>query len=430
MNSLTVKIIAALLGVLMVTMLGSQLYYFINEKHDTEEAVLSTINENVSFDGVVVRNETVINYSGGGVIDYLFEDGSKVKADDTVAEVYNTEDQILAKSKAQQFDAEMEKLDKAQNPGTTNFVQPEILKNRIDSEYKQMLNRIVNGDYSQLSGDKSELLMTMNIYDVVTKSESNFNARLSELKSERDRQSAVSSNAKDTIKATKTGYFVSSADGYETQLSIDKIDSITEQQINDIVKGKPQKPANAVGKIFDGYSCKIVGVMDADKRMAEGVYLKLAMSASKSTYDVYVDSVKTCNDGKILVVMSCDKLDEELASTRIASSMIVFDEYTGIRVPRKAIRFNGDQKGVYVILGKDITFKKIEVIYEGDDFVLSKNTDDQSYLLLYDQILLENVRAEDVSSVSEKKDSSESPDSSGNSDSSDSKGEEKKNGSS
>ena len=67
-----------------------------------------------------------------------------------------------------------------------------------------------------------------------------------------------------------------------------------------------------------------------------------------------------------------------------------------------------DQKGVYVILGKDITFKKIDVIYEGDDFVLSKNTDDQEYLLLYDQILLENVKSEDVSSVSDKKDSSES----------------------
>ena len=414
MNSLTVKIIAALLGVLMVTMLGSQLYYFINEKHDTEEAVLSTINENISFDGVVVRNETVINYSSSGVIDYLYEDGSKVKADDAVAEVYDSEEQILAKRKAQQLDAELAKLDKAQNPGTTNFVQPEVLKNRIDGEYKQMLSRIAKGDYTQLGEDKSDLLMSMNIYDVVTKSESDYNSRVAALTSERNKQSASSAGVKDTIKATKTGYFVSSADGYENQLSIDKIDSITVQQINDIVKSTPQKPANAVGKIYDGYSCKIVGVMDADKRVIEGVYLKVAMSASKNTYDVYVDSVKNCDDGKILVVMSCDKLDEELASTRIASSMIVFDEFTGIRVPRKAIRFNGEQKGVYVILGKDITFKKIDVIYEGDDFVLSKNTDDQRYLLLYDQILLENVRAEDVSSVPDDKESSNS------------KGEEKK----
>ncbi len=408
MNSLTVKILAALLSVLMVTMLGSQIYYVINEKHDTEEAVISTINENISFDGVVVRNETVINYNGSGVIDYMYPDGSKVKADDTVAEVYNSEAQILAKSKVNMLNQEIEKLGKAQNPGTTNFVQPEAIKNRIDGEYKQMLNSIVKGDYSKIRSDKSDLIMTMNIYDVVTKSETSFDSRISELTSEKNKQSAVASGVKDTIKASKTGYFVSSADGYESQLSMDKIDSITEYQINEIVKATPQKPANAVGKIFDSYSCKIVGVMNADKRVAEGVYLKLAMSASKSIYDVYVEAVKNCDDGKVLVVMSCDILDEELASTRVASSMIVFDEYTGIRVPRKAIRFNGDQKGVYVILGKDITFKKIDVIYEGDDFVLSKNTDDQEYLLLFDQILLENVKSEDVSSVAEKKDSSQS----------------------
>ena len=152
--------------------------------------------------------------------------------------------------------------------------------------------------------------------------------------------------------------------------------------------------------------------MDSDKRISEGVALKLALSASKNTYDVYVESVKNCDDGKILVVMSCDKLDEQLASTRVASSMIVFDEYTGIRVPRDAIRFNGDQKGVYVILGKDITFKKIEVIYEGDDFVLSKNTDDQKYLLLYDQILLENVQSSDVSQPDTSSSNSDSSDSS------------------
>ena len=45
--------------------------------------------------------------------------------------------------------------------------------------------------------------------------------------------------------------------------------------------------------------------------------------------------------------------------------------------------------------------------------MLSKNTADEDHLLLYDQILLENVRAEDVSSTSDDKNSSENPDSKG-----------------
>ena len=62
-------------------------------------------------------------------------------------------------------------------------------------------------------------------------------------------------------------------------------------------------------------------------------------------------------------------------------------------MPREAIHFNSDkEKGVYVILGQDVQFKKIDIIYEGDDYVLSKNSSNEDYLLLYDQILLEAVK--------------------------------------
>ena len=62
-------------------------------------------------------------------------------------------------------------------------------------------------------------------------------------------------------------------------------------------------------------------------------------------------------------------------------------------MPREAIRFNSKkEKGVYVILGQDVQFKKIDIVYEGEDYVLSKNTSNEDYLLLYDQILLEAVK--------------------------------------
>ncbi len=412
MNSLTIKFLSALIAVLMVTVIGSQLYYVFNEKHDTEEAVITTINENLSFDGVVVRNETVLNYNGSGVIDYLLPDGSKVKTDDVVAQVYSSEDQILAKKKAADLTVEIDKLSKAQNPGTTNFIQPEAIKNKINSQYKQMLTSIAKGEYSHVGEMKSDLSMTMNIYDIVTKSQTNFDTRMSQLKTEKEKQTAAASSPSGTIKTTQTGYFVSSADGYENELSIDKLDSITPQRIKEIVDATPKRPENAVGKIYDSYSCKIVGVLKSDKRIVEGADLKLALSASKNLYTVHVDSVKPVEDDNIMVVMNCDRLDEELAATRVASSLIVFDEFTGVRVPRRAIRFSGEQKGVYVIVGKDIVFKKIDVIYEGDDFVLSKNTDDQEYLLVFDQILLENVDSSKVSPTTPKDSSSKSDQSS------------------
>ena len=88
-----------------------------------------------------------------------------------------------------------------------------------------------------------------------------------------------------------------------------------------------------------------------------------------------------------------------MVDSRVQSAKIVFDEYEGLKIPRKAIRFKNKDKGVYVLLGNDITFKKIDVIYENedDDFVISKNTSNEEYVLLYDQILMEVISESDVS---------------------------------
>ena len=240
----------------------------------------------------------------------------------------------------------------------------------------------------------------MNIYDIVTKSENDYDSRIAELNAKISDLKSKAAKPSKEITADKTGYFVSYADGYEDKLSMSSIDKLTENDINNIINGETQAPENAVGKVFDDYSCKIVGVVKKDKRITEGSYVQMALNNSNSIYSVKVDSVKDCGDDNVIIVLSCDRIDEALVSSRVLSVEIIFDEYTGIKVPRSAIRFQGDQKGVYVILGKEITFKKIDVIYEGSDYVLSKNTSDEKYLLLYDQILLEVVSSDDVSSGS------------------------------
>ena len=135
-------------------------------------------------------------------------------------------------------------------------------------------------------------------------------------------------------------------------------------------------------------------VIDNDERVVSGLYIKAMLSASKEAYNVYIDSVKDAGDGQSIVILSCDSLDAALVSERVQRIELVFDDYTGLKVPREAIRFNDKkEKGVYVILGQDVQFKKIDIIYEGDDYVLSKNTSNEDYLLLYDQILLEAVKS-------------------------------------
>ena len=113
MNSLTVKILAALASILMITTICSQVYYFVHDKHDTEEAVLATVNEDIVFSGIVIRDEEVVTYDGGGVLDYAYPDGSKVSVNNTIAEVYSSEEDISAKNKIALIDQQIEQIGRA-----------------------------------------------------------------------------------------------------------------------------------------------------------------------------------------------------------------------------------------------------------------------------------------------------------------------------
>lgn len=53
------------------------------------------------------------------------------------------------------------------------------------------------------------------------------------------------------------------------------------------------------------------------------------------------------------------------------------------------MRFNkNNEKGVYVLLGQRIAFKKVDVIYECDEYLLSAITSDTSYISVYEDIIL------------------------------------------
>ena len=112
-----------------------------------------------------------------------------------------------------------------------------------------------------------------------------------------------------------------------------------------------------------------------------------------------------------IIILSCDQFSYDLVQHRTEKVELIRGDFRGLKVPREAIRFidysdlpdsvketgkendeDKSYKGVYIRKGEQIEFKKIDVIYEGSDYVLSKiYEDDKSYLALYDDILLEGV---------------------------------------
>ncbi len=386
-----------LIALCVFAIIGSQIYISVHGSENTQDAVLYTYKESISFTGVFVRDETVIysDYKGSGVMHYTASDGSRLSKNSAVAIIYDDYTQIYNRYRIDRLKEELENLKRANDPGVTDYAQPEFINTQIADNYRNLLLNLNEESLDIVYDDSLDLLKLMNIYNVATNVESGFDTRIGKLEEEIKNLSAALKDPESTVTSADTGYFTSHVDGYESSLTTEKIPEMTVEDIKKVIDNPDNKNASdrrAIGKVFKNYSWKMVGVIDVANRFFVHDNLKFSIDSSEKTHTVTVDSITpTGNGNEAIIVISCDELDSELASTRTADVELTFIEETGIRAPRKAIRFVGGEKGVYVMVGEQLEFKKLDVIYEGDDYVLSKNTSDSDYLNLYDRIVIDQI---------------------------------------
>ncbi len=396
-NRIRDAILMAVIVLCVFALIGSQIYIGMNRTENTQDAVLYTCKESLSFTGVIIRDESVVysQYVGEGIMDYAVSDGSRLSKDSAIARIYDSYTQIYNRYRIERLTEELENLRHAQDPGVTDYAQPEFINNQINENYKNLLLNLTENNFRNVYDDSLDMLSLMNIYNIAAKVESDYSPRIQKLDAELSRLNAALKQPIATITASESGYFTSVIDGYESSLSLETIEDMTVDQIKAII-AKPDNTSesqrNAIGKVFNAYSWKMIGVIDVADRYFVHQDLQFSMDTSENTHTVTVESITpTGNGNEAIIILSCDELDSELAETRVADVELTFVEETGIRAPRSAIRFVNEEKGVYVLVGERLEFKKLDVIYEGDDYVLSRNTSDGEYLNLYDRIVLDPI---------------------------------------
>lgn len=394
----------------------SIVYNFRNKEGETAVALMSDAIASTEFKGVFIRDEEVRTYSGAGAISYNVADGGKLGNGTVIAEIYPSDEQIGRNREIEQLEKELDILKKIQNPGTSESAQPASLSESIEESYRSMIYSRDMRDYDALKSDMEDLLVQMSTYQIITKQVSGFsqqitdiNSRLAELKSE-------SVKPTETIKSDRSAYFVSYCDGYETELNSEKLDSLTIAEINSI-SDRRSDDKTIVGKMIDGYGWYLAGVIDnSRKEYTIGSSVKLRFDSAADTFGAVITDIRDEGDpAKSIIIVRCSQFNYDLVQHRAEKCELIKGTYHGLKVPREAIRFrevtaetptsaDGEEpevstvsyKGVYIMKGEQVEFKKIDVIYEGSDYVLSRvHDEDSSYLALYDDIMLEEADADD-----------------------------------
>ncbi|NLP26655.1 MAG: hypothetical protein GX365_04830 [Clostridiales bacterium] len=417
MNANTSKVLVALLVVFITLMVSSVIYHLVNKEFITETAILASAEDSVSFKGVYIRDEKPLLYSGNGAVSYSVQDGGKLGKGTTIAEIYASDIEIETKQKIEKLNHELDILKKIDNPGTSDVEKPASLSNLILEKYKSTIYNLETNDIDSLASNKEELLILISTMQMVTGNSDeyrlNIRQNIDEIQSEIDSLKSSQSAPIDRIISDESSYFVSHIDGYEGELTTDNIDNLTVEYINSIKDNNTGTTEGVLGKTIDGYKWYVVGVINNSNKKyveTEAVYLKFESTPQKVR--AVIDKIKsTDNLEESIIILSCDKLTYDLVQHRTERVEMIKGEYEGIKVPRKALRFKeieeivtdgitGEEikkvtnyRGVYVKLGEQILFKKLDVIFEGDNYVISNKNKGSEYVVLYDDIIVEGIDA-------------------------------------
>ena len=103
MDSAWTSIIVFVLSVFVLIFFVGQAFFAGGEKVTTETAFTYSMTEDIPFEGVCLRDETVIHNSGTGVVDYEHSDGSKVGKSSVIARRYRSEADIERRSEIEKI---------------------------------------------------------------------------------------------------------------------------------------------------------------------------------------------------------------------------------------------------------------------------------------------------------------------------------------
>lgn len=369
----------------------------------TETAVYSDISDGLNITGIIIRNEALVASTGGGVMHFVIGDGSRVAKDGVIANIYDSESASITLERIDSVNSKIDDIEEMLSYNDLEAADLDMINSKVSKNLNNLIVSGANGNYDSFSEKSDELLSSYNRRQAAMGETADFSAQLEGLKREKEQLSASLPAAKGTLKAERSGYFVSKADGYENVLTCDNPDSITPEYLNSIKAQSVDE--NVVGKIVSDYEWYIAAEVSINESLNYKEGDSLTIYTSVKSYPKLPVTVSKINisesESSAVVLFACNDMNSELASMRTGPMTVVKKEYSGLKVPRSALRVVDSKRGVYVLTGMQVKFVEVNVLFtDGEYMICEKQTSDDTVLRLYDEVIVKGKNLYDGKIIS------------------------------
>ena len=339
--------------------------------------------------GFVVRQEMTVR-SQYEITTLMVSEGEKVASGQRYATGYDSEDAQERQMRIDQLEHELEQLKYARSYSTEADRQAELeqqIANQLQAVSRAIARRDMNTVVDRSAAVKGLILRQASTGDELD----DMTLRANTLNGELQSLLAQSDEDTQTLAAPTGGYFSGSVDGYELLLAPKTLQNMTVSQLESL---EPEEPADtAVGKLITSSTWYYVTAVDAhlvqDVRPGQTVPVSF-VSSFYDALDMTVSRVGEEENGKCLLVLSCDRYIQDVTLLREQSADVVFTSYAGLRVPKEAIRVTEDRRtGLYVLEAGAAEWKYVDLLHDnGESYVVKLDKSSTDNLWPGDEIIL------------------------------------------
>lgn len=374
-----------------------QLYVILGREYKTEIAVLYTMADSVELPGFVMFD--AINVPGEGNLGYLVEDGERVSEGAVIAEKYTDDSQSAAREQLIRLQNNIDLLNKSQNSAGSDLT---LLTTQTKTALYNLLDQLDTASYSGMQDAESEFLLAQNRLQISTGQTSGFQSTIAELEAERDTVAAQLEGL-ETITAEENGYFISAASAMPLDLEEQTLADATPARIQELLaQGVPASTASLAGRIVEGFSWRFYTVCDQDtaERFDGVTNVRISIPGKEETpLDATVSSVELDEEsGLAKIVIECQTINSDVLRLGQETAKIDLQTYQGLRIDKDALHIVDGEKGVYVKYGDLQRFRKIQILYEDDTYMLvpsDGSVGGDSEVRLYDEVIVEGSNLQD-----------------------------------
>ncbi len=396
MNTITSRIVTVLLALFLVVYSAYQVYRFIYNPYKTEMAKIYELNTSFSINGVVFREERPIDTATGtAILDYIVPDAAKVGVTTVIAKEYNNEQVVKLAKELALVDEELLAL---RNTGTGEMVilpSGDALSGQIYEQLGNVVDMSSDGMVEGTSHIKIAIQQIINKRQLAIGRLDDLDNRIEQLTLRKAALEEAIGESQGTITAGASGYFSHFTDGHEEDFTPSFIKDESADELMSMVT-KPISVAgnNGIGKIVTDYDWYMVAVITPKEaeHISVGRLLNVTLNegVGSSRVQMVVENILlTQTEGKLLLVLKSATINAQVLSLRTTSASINTGSIRGIWVNSKAIRFVDGVQGVFVKRPGEVIFKPIQIIYEGQGFVLcNANYTHEEELNLFDEIVI------------------------------------------